>query len=1560
MKSIKLILTLVLFLFIAQVWGQGTMYLQEDFDGLEVGSIPTGWTASADYWQIRHTNEAGGESPELRFNTSMSGDHSIYTSAIDIASAEDLEMVFFQKSDDLDDPGPYTLSVQVSNNATDWVDVWTVIDPANISQQMTVLSLTDYATWDLIYLKWKFSGDAGDHDNWWIDNITLYEPTAYPGEAQPVYPSDGDLDILAPFSLQWNQGLSADPDGYELYLGTENPPPFIQDIEGDTSYYTGELQYNTVYYWQLIPYNDFGSPENCPIWSFTTGPDPEIVTPAVESFDSVSQPDLPYGWRKIVENPSASAKVVTVRYPSPRSTPNQAQIASTSAAEQNVMLISPPVANLAESRIRFWLKTTYLPNAGAMIIGTMSDPFDSSSFTAFHTVPVSEMSTSFQEFLISFEDYTGTDAYIAFKHAGSAGVSSSLYIDDLSFEELPGTPIITSDVDFIEMLATENATTSDYFIQLSNDGTGTLIIEESDISISGDNAEEFGFSNDSLPISLAQGESAELSLSFSPLSAGEKSAVLLISGNAVNAPYTIELGGIGYPEGTAILGHGIDPETHPTDGPVNIFFKWQRAQMVYTAEEILANGISGSNMLTHFGYYVISAPESPIVNYRIKMKHTAATNVTNHDDNLTDYNEVYFSSLYMPSAGDYDVLQLDTPFGWNGIDNILVEISFGGVESTSSSGINRMYNKPVPNGYRSVRSSTGNITGQFTNQTRNWKPQAIMTFSENAGGPWPSLTNVMKFNETVEYNSTVQKSLVVFNAGDEDLSYSIETSDYPGLVTPSPASGTILPGSSDEISIVFDSAEFEAGEYDFDIIIHHNADTDDIIVPCKVKTLPNNLLVWEDFNNWPPQDWQITSTLAEANWTISNSSAAGGTYPEASFNATPLLLLDGVQRLISPPINTAEFSNIYLEFKHAASTYNNLYQISVQTSTDLENWTVVEDFPNTGFAGNKYSSYIDNEDVGSDTFYVSWTFTGNSFYILYWVLDDIVISGGEDYAEVFGTVTLSNSENPANVTLVLDDQTTSPDAQGNYSFSVFPGTHYLGAYMAGYENMVFRNLELDSGQMLQQDINLQYIEPTLYPATDLSATVQEFNSVQLAWEAPNVQSQEILYHNGYSGAGIGTNTPVEAEFAIRLTSEELDDYVGWELGKVSFMLHTMEFNSALVHIYEGGSNGQPGTLVYEEDVTNKALSQIWIDEILEDPITILPDTEYWIGYYLDATGGYPAACDSGPAVSGKGDLIYTDGSWISISDALGLDVNWIINATLTSPQDRAGNKLMAKSSLEPRAGIRSRIAMPTGLHLNELAIENSLDEIQVPAYRNLYGYTVYRDGTAISNQGPYELDYTDADLDAGTYSYSIEANYTQGNVLNSTPAEIIISLPAPTNLAALVDGGNLNLSWDPPTQQRSIQSYNLYMDEELVENVEGLSYSMADMEAGIYSFNVAAIYSGDHEGEMSQTLEVEIESSANNDLVNPVTGLLGNYPNPFNPSTTIRYSLKEASDVKIVIFNSKGQIVRKLVEAHMDRGNHTAVWNGQDNNGNTVGNGLYLYKMQSPDYQSTKKMILMK
>jgi hypothetical protein len=103
-------------------------------------------------------------------------------------------------------------------------------------------------------------------------------------------------------------------------------------------------------------------------------------------------------------------------------------------------------------------------------------------------------------------------------------------------------------------------------------------------------------------------------------------------------------------------------------------------------------------------------------------------------------------------------------------------------------------------------------------------------------------------------------------------------------------------------------------------------------------------------------------------------------------------------------------------------------------------------------------------------------------------------------------------------------------------------------------------------------------------------------------------------------------------------------------------------------------------------------------------------------------------------------------------------------------------------------------------------------------------------------------------------------------------------------------------------------------------------------------------------------------SVSNEDGVAPVYAneLKGNYPNPFNPETNIRFSLKEAAKVSIEIYNVKGQLVRKLVNDVRDAGDHAVVWNGVDNNGRAVSSGVYYYKMSTGKYSSTKKMILMK
>ncbi|MCK4655330.1 MAG: T9SS type A sorting domain-containing protein, partial [Candidatus Cloacimonetes bacterium] len=89
--------------------------------------------------------------------------------------------------------------------------------------------------------------------------------------------------------------------------------------------------------------------------------------------------------------------------------------------------------------------------------------------------------------------------------------------------------------------------------------------------------------------------------------------------------------------------------------------------------------------------------------------------------------------------------------------------------------------------------------------------------------------------------------------------------------------------------------------------------------------------------------------------------------------------------------------------------------------------------------------------------------------------------------------------------------------------------------------------------------------------------------------------------------------------------------------------------------------------------------------------------------------------------------------------------------------------------------------------------------------------------------------------------------------------------------------------------------------------------------------------------------------------------LAQNYPNPFNPETTISFSITQTSPfVTLEIFNIKGQKVKTLVDEKLEAGNHQVVWDGKNENSKSVSSGIYFYKMNTVEYTSTKKMILMK
>ena len=98
----------------------------------------------------------------------------------------------------------------------------------------------------------------------------------------------------------------------------------------------------------------------------------------------------------------------------------------------------------------------------------------------------------------------------------------------------------------------------------------------------------------------------------------------------------------------------------------------------------------------------------------------------------------------------------------------------------------------------------------------------------------------------------------------------------------------------------------------------------------------------------------------------------------------------------------------------------------------------------------------------------------------------------------------------------------------------------------------------------------------------------------------------------------------------------------------------------------------------------------------------------------------------------------------------------------------------------------------------------------------------------------------------------------------------------------------------------------------------------------------------------------------NEDSVESIASELHNYPNPFNPKTTIQFNLKNSSSVNLAVYNVKGQKVKTLINKKIEAGVHKIEWNGTDSENRKVGSGVYFYKLKTPDLNIIKKTILLK
>ena len=102
------------------------------------------------------------------------------------------------------------------------------------------------------------------------------------------------------------------------------------------------------------------------------------------------------------------------------------------------------------------------------------------------------------------------------------------------------------------------------------------------------------------------------------------------------------------------------------------------------------------------------------------------------------------------------------------------------------------------------------------------------------------------------------------------------------------------------------------------------------------------------------------------------------------------------------------------------------------------------------------------------------------------------------------------------------------------------------------------------------------------------------------------------------------------------------------------------------------------------------------------------------------------------------------------------------------------------------------------------------------------------------------------------------------------------------------------------------------------------------------------------------------QSTSNSDNCEVIKESLTNYPNPFNPETTVKFSLRKRSNISLKIYNIKGQLIEHIERNNMHVGENSIVWNGQNSANKPVTSGVYMYVLKTDNAEYRNKMVLLK
>ncbi len=262
--------------------------------------------------------------------------------------------------------------------------------------------------------------------------------------------------------------------------------------------------------------------------------------------------------------------------------------------------------------------------------------------------------------------------------------------------------------------------------------------------------------------------------------------------------------------------------------------------------------------------------------------------------------------------------------------------------------------------------------------------------------------------------------------------------------------------------------------------------------------------------------------------------------------------------------------------------------------------------------------------------------------------------------------------------------------------------------------------------------------------------------------------------------------------------------------------------------------------------------------------------------------------------------------------------------------------------------------------------------------RSFQHYNIYLGETLITTTSNTNYQFDTSGMTVGqSYTAGVGAQYESGES-DVVTVDFIYgqeTLYAPINVVCDSTGyltwesgqpavllRNSKASKNTGTMDRDFIQYRIYLDDEYVDWTLNTHFEFDGLVVNTtYTAGVSAYYTSGN----STITEVEFvympQSNNADEVVPATTGIIGNYPNPFNPETNIQFSLSTAGQTSLTIYNVKGQKVRTLFSGHLEAKVHNLAWNGKDDSGKSVTSGVYYAVLKSAGAATgVQKMLLLK